>query len=91
MSYADLVVCVGEGTTSGAGALVVANNLINAGDIAVANLAAAGATVIKIICVTAAGQATFTVADAAGAAVAVAVAINYVILRPSSAGLGNGF
>jgi hypothetical protein len=90
MSYADLVVCVGEGTTA-AGVLTVANNLINAGDIAVANLGAAGNLVVKILCVTAAGSATFTAADVAGVAVNIAVAINYVVLRPSSRGLGNGF
>jgi hypothetical protein len=92
MSYRDLVVLVGEGTTvGGTGILTVTNNSIAAGDIAVANLTAAGATVVKIICVTNAGSATFTVADVAGAAVAVAVGVNFVILRPSNASIGNGF
>jgi hypothetical protein len=90
MSYADLVVCVGEGTTA-AGVLTVTNNNIAAGDIAVANLGAAGNLVVKILCVTAAGTATFTAADVAGVAVNIAVLINFIILRPSCAGLRNGF
>jgi hypothetical protein len=90
MSLSDLVVLVGEGTTA-AGALVVTNNSIAAGDIAVANLTAAGNLVVKITCVTAAGSATFTAADVAGVAVNIAVGINYAILRPSgAANLSNG-
>lgn len=92
MSLSDLVVLCGEGTTvGGTGILTITNNSISASDIAIANITGAGATVIKIICVTAAGSATFTVADAAGAAVAVAVGVNYAILRPSgAANLSNG-
>jgi hypothetical protein len=46
---------------------------------------------VKIICVTAAGSATFTAADVAGVAVNIAVGINYAILRPSgAANLSNG-
>ena len=92
MSYADLVVLCGEGTSvGGTGILTVTNNAIAAGDIAIAQLGAAGAAVAKIVSVTNAGVATFTATDVAGAAVAIAVAINFVILRPSAAGLGNGF
>ena len=90
MSLSDLVVLVGEGTTA-AGVLTVANNSIAAGDIAVANLGAAGNLVVKILCVTAAGTATFTCADVAGAAVNIAVNIQFIILRPSgAANLSNG-
>ena len=92
MSYADLVVLCGEGTTvGGTGILTITNNNIAAGDIAIGQLGAAGATAAKVVSITNAGSATFTATDVAGAAVAIAVAINFVILRPSCAGLRNGF
>jgi hypothetical protein len=87
MSYKDLVVCVGKGTTDVlTGILTVANTNIAAADVVIATLNGAAAGVAKVQAVSAAGTATFTVRDEAGAAVLAAEPITYVVLRASSAG-----
>jgi len=89
MSLADFVVCSGTGTTAGAnGTLVYTNPKITAGCIAVANFTGAaltaGATACAIVATVAAGQVTFTVANAATlTTVNVALPFSYVILNPN--------
>ena len=88
MSLADFVVCSGTGTTAAGGTLVYTNPKITAGCIAVANFTGAaltaGATACAIVATVAAGQVTFTVANAATLTlVAVALPFSYVILNPN--------
>lgn len=87
MSYKDLVVCVGKGTTDVAtGVLVVSNTNISASDVVIPSLTGTAVGVAKVQAVAGAGTATFSLLDVAGAAVLLAAPISYVVLRASSAG-----
>ena len=87
MSYKDLVICCGEGTTAGAnGELTVANSNIAAGDIALATITVAGAAVAKVQATTAAGSLLLKLRAEDGSAVNAAFVVNYVVLRPSACG-----
>lgn len=90
MSYKDLVVCAGSTVSSAAGVLAIPNSNISASDVVLASFSTAVGTAsaaVQLRCVAAAGSATITAVDAAGAAVAAAVGIDYVVLRTSNAGL----
>jgi hypothetical protein len=95
MSYADLVVLSGDASaTAASGVLTITNNAISASDVCLASFATAVGTAsaaIQLRCITTAGVCTITAVDNAGAAVAVQVLVNFIILRPSAANIGNGF
>jgi hypothetical protein len=90
MSLKDFVIAAGDSVaTAATGILAIANSNISVGDLCIAQFATAVGTAsaaVQLRCVTADGSATITAVDAAGAAVAVAVRVSYVILRPSAAG-----
>lgn len=84
MSLKDLVVCAGSGATA-TGVLTISNSAIQAGDVAIASFSTAvgtGSAAVQLRAITTAGTATFTAVDAAGAAVAAAVGVDYFVLKP---------
>jgi len=85
MSLKDLVVCAGSSATLASGVLTITNPAIQAGDVAIASFSTAVGTAsaaVQLRAITTAGTATFTAVDAAGAAVAVAVGVDYFVLKP---------
>lgn len=89
MSYKDLVICAGSTATAATGILAIANSNISAGDVCLATFSTAVGTAsaaVQLRAVTTDGAATITAVDAAGAAVAVAVRVDYLVLRTSAAG-----
>ena len=87
MSLKDLVVCAGSSTTAASGVLTITNSAIQAGDVAIASFSTAVGTAsaaVQLRAITNAGSAVFTAVDAAGAAVAVAVGVDYLVIKPIS-------
>jgi len=85
MSLKDLVICAGSTTTAASGVLTITNAAISASDVAIASFStavgtASAATQIRAVCAN--GSVVFTAVDAAGAAVAVAVGIDYLVVKP---------
>lgn len=92
MSLKDLVVACGKQDTAAGGALTITNTNISAGDVCIAQFSravnsASAAVQLRSIC--AAGSATITAVDAAGAPVAAAVNVSYIILKPQALGFGS--
>jgi hypothetical protein len=93
MSLRDLVICTGSATTTAAGVLTITNAAISAGDVAIGAFSTAVGTpsaAVQLRCVCAAGQAVFTAVDAAGAAVAVAVGVDFLIVKLMLGAVGSG-
>jgi hypothetical protein len=89
MSLKDFVIAAADNVATANGVITVANSNIALGDVCIAQFATAVGTAsaaVQLRCVSAAGTATITAVDAAGAAVAAAVSVSYVILRPSAIG-----
>ena len=85
MSLKDLVVCAGSSTTAASGVLAISNPAIQAGDVAIASFSTAvgvASAAVQLRAITTAGTATFTAVGADGAAVAVAVGVDYFVLKP---------
>lgn len=90
MSYKDLVVCSGSTTSAATGVLTITNSNISASDVVLASFSTAVGTpsaAVQLRCVAGAGSAVITAVDAAGDAVAVAVGVDYLVLRTSNTGL----
>jgi hypothetical protein len=88
----DLVVACGKQNTAASGVLTITNTNIGVGDVCVASFStavggASAATQLRGIC--SAGACTITAVDAAGAAVAVAVGVSYMILKPNALSFGS--
>jgi len=89
MSYKDLIVCAGSTDTLATGVLAIANSNIALGDVCLATFSTAVGTAsaaTQLRAITSAGAATITAVGADGNAVAVAVKVDYVVLRTSAAG-----
>lgn len=85
MSLKDLVICSGSTTTAATGILTIANPAISASDVAIASFSTPVGTAsaaAQLRCVCANGSVVFTAVDAAGAAVAAAVGVDYVVIKP---------
>ncbi len=85
MSLKDLVVCAGSATTAASGVLAISNPAIQAGDVAIASFSTAVGTAsaaTQLRAITTLGTATFTAVGADGNAVAVAVGVDYFVLKP---------
>lgn len=85
MSLKDLVICAGSTTTAASGVLTITNSAISAADVCIAQFSTAVGTAsaaVQLRCVCGNGSVVITAVDAAGAAVAVAVGVDYIVVKP---------